>query len=122
MAAPQISFSQDFAKVSQNQHITVTFWADLPYTEFQARATKTGAAYGVGLGSLLAAFGATPAATSRTFEVYNTDLVNGDGEYRLSLFARGEDGAWNDDLGFIVVGGNPLATANNQDFLVQKQR
>lgn len=120
MAAPQISFTKDFTKVSVNQHITVRFQADLPYTQMEARATRVGDNYGVGIGRLVASFSATPANTERVFEIYNTDIVNGDGEYRISLLAQGEDGSWNDDMGFLVASGNPLATVDNEDFFVQK--
>ena len=120
MAAPQIYFTKDFNKVSPYQHISVEFFATMAYTEFQARATKEGESYGVGIGTLVAAFSNTPALTNRTFEIYDYDIVNGDGEYRISLFAKGEDGSWNDDVSFLVNNGDPLVTSDIEDFLVQK--
>ena len=57
--------------------------------------------YGVGVGALVASFSSTPAATERTFEVYDTDLVSGDGQYRISLYAKStETGTWNDNHAF----------------------
>ena len=65
--------------------------------------------YGVGKGALVASFSYTPAATERTFDVYDTDLVSGDGSYRISLFAKSsETGTWNDNYAFWTSGGNPL--------------
>lgn len=104
MAAPNLTFSFDKTKissVSEFNHITVQFQADMTYQAFECRATKVGEEYGVGKGSLVASFSSTPANTQRVFEVYDDYLVNGDGEYRISLFAQGLDGSWNDNYGFI---------------------
>ena len=107
MAAPGLTFSVSGNKVSDEpgfDHIIVNFQSDTPYQAFECRATKVGDDYGVGKGSLVASFSATPANTQRTFEVYDDYLVHGDGEYRISLFAQGMDGSWNDNHGFIPSG------------------
>ena len=44
------------------------------------------------------------ANTQRSFEVYDDYLVHGDGNYRISLFAQGEDGSWNDNYYYLPVG------------------
>jgi hypothetical protein len=72
----------------------VTFTANGPYKSFECRATKSGESWGVGIGTLIASFSQTPANTSRSFDIYDDYLVNGDGEYRISLFAQGTDGSW----------------------------
>ena len=120
MAAPQISFSKDYSKVSTVRHVTVRFSADAAYQLFECRATKTGADYGVGIGELIASFSYTPAGTERTFEIYNTHLLEGDGQYRLSLFAQGEDGSWNDDIAFYTSENEPVLTSDGKNYLVQK--
>lgn len=124
MAAPGLTFSVSGNKVSDEpgfDHIIVNFQSDTPYQAFECRATKVGDDYGVGKGSLVASFSATPANTQRTFEVYDDYLVHGDGEYRISLFAQGMDGSWNDNHGFIPSGQTEtMLMADGQEFLVMR--
>lgn len=97
MAVPTLTFSTTGSKISSvegHDHITVAFTADGPYKSFECRATKSGESWGVGIGTLIASFSQTPANTSRSFDIYDDYLVNGDGEYRISLFAQGMDGSW----------------------------
>ena len=124
MAAPGLTFSVSGNKVSDDpgfDHIIVNFQSDIPYQAFECRATKVGDDYGVGKGSLVASFSATPANTQRTFEIYDNYLVHGDGEYRISLFAQGMDGSWNDNHGFIPSGQTEtMLTADGLEFLVMR--
>lgn len=97
MAVPTLMFSTTGSKISSvegHDHITVTFTANGAYKSFECRATKSGESWGVGIGTLIASFSQTPANTSRSFDIYDDYLVNGDGEYRISLFAQGTDGSW----------------------------
>ena len=123
MAAPQLTFSVDGSKISDEtgfDHIAVTFQADIAYQAFECRATKIGAEYGVGKGTLIASFSTTPANTQRTFEIYDDYLVNGDGEYRISLFAQGQDGSWNDNYYYIPVGSSMYTTADGKPYLCMR--
>ena len=124
MAAPELTFSVSGNKVSDEpgfDYIIVNFQSDIPYQKFECRATKIGDDYGVGKGSLVASFSTTPANTQRTFEVYDDYLVHGDGEYRISLFAQGTDGSWNDNQGFIPSGETEtMLTADGLEFLVMR--
>lgn len=123
MSAPNLTFSHDKTKLSGvNGYdcISITFSSDIPYTAFECRATKVGADYGVGKGTLVASFSSTPANTSRTFEVYDDYLLNGDGEYRISLFAQGEDGSWNDNGSFIPSNSSGLITSDGKKFLSRR--
>ena len=124
MAAPGLTFSVSGNKVSDEpgfDYIIVNFQSDIPYQRFECRATKVGDDYGVGKGSLVASFSATPANTQRTFEVYDDYLVHGDGEYRISLFAQGMDGSWNDNHGFIPSGQTEtMLMADGLEFLVMR--
>lgn len=120
MAAPQISYEKNYDKVSTARHVTVIFSADAAYQQFECRATKAGDPYGVGIGELIASFSYTPAGTERTFEIYNTDLLEGDGQYRLSLFAKGQNGSWNDDIAFYTSESEPVLTSDGKNYLVQK--
>lgn len=124
MAAPELTFSISGTKVSDDpgfDYIIVNFQSDIPYQAFECRATKVGDDYGVGKGSLVASFSATPANAQRTFEVYDDYLVHGDGEYRISLFAQGMDGSWNDNHGFIPSGQTEtMLMADGLEFLVMR--
>lgn len=123
MAAPQLSFTVTNYKVSSADgydHVEVIFSSDIAYTAFECRATKAGENYGRGVGRLIASFSTTPAATSRTFQVYDYDLVNGEGEYRISLYAQSEDGGWNDNHAFIPANSDGLVTSDNKTFLCMR--
>lgn len=124
MAAPGLTFSVSGNKVSDEpgfDYIIVNFQSDIPYKAFECRATKIGDDYGVGKGALVASFSTTPANTQRTFEVYDDYLVHGDGEYRISLFAQGMDGSWNDNHGFIPSGQTEtMLMADGLEFLVMR--
>lgn len=124
MAAPQLTFSVSGNKISDEagfDSITVQFAADIAYQTFECRATKAGEDYGLGKGALIASFSQTPANTQRTFEVYDDYLLSGDGEYRISLFAQGTDGSWNDNHGFIPAGETEtMITADGEEYLVMR--
>lgn len=123
MPAPGLTFSVDKTKIGNQpgfDHLTVTFQADLAYIEFECRATKVGEEYGVGKGALVASFSTTPANTQRTFEVYDDYLVQGDGEYRISLFAKGQDGSWNDNYYYIPIGSSMYICADGKPYLCMR--
>lgn len=123
MPAPQLTFSitgNRVSAVSGYNHIDVTFTSDVAYTQFECRATKSGESYGRGVGRLVASFSMTPAGTPRTFEVYDTDLVNGEGDYRISLYAQSEDGGWNDNHAFIPAQSTALKTSDDKTFLCMR--
>lgn len=123
MPAPQLTFSISGTKVSAvsgYNHIDVSFSSDIAYVQFECRATKAGESYGRGVGRLVASFSMTPAGTSRTFEVYDTDLVNGEGKYRIGLYAQSEDGGWNDNFAFIPDSSTGLKTSDNKTFLCMR--
>lgn len=123
MPAPQLTFSVTGNKVSSvtgYDHIDVSFTSDIAYQAFECRATKSGESYGRGVGRLIASFSTTPAGTQRTFEVYDDDLVNGEGEYRISLYAQSQDGGWNDNHAFIPASSTGLVTADNKKFLCMR--
>lgn len=123
MGAPNVRYSvttHRLSGVAGFDSIGVTFSADAAYTAFECRATKAGEAWGIGVGQLVASFSATPANTERTFEIYDDYLVNGDGEYRISLYVQAADGSWNDTIAFIPDGASALITADGLKFLCRK--
>lgn len=125
MGAPNVTFTinkNKISAVSGFDFMQVTFYADSSYKQFECRATKAGSDWGLGIGSLIATFSQTPANTSRTFEVYDDFLTNGDGEYRISLYVQGEDGAWNDTYGFVTSGTTKtMLTSDGKEFLCRKE-
>lgn len=118
--SPELTFNIAGNKISDEvgyNSLTVKFTSDIEYSQFECRSTKVGQAYGVGIGSLVASFSYTPPQTERAFEVYDNHLINGDGEYRISLFAKSvETSSWNDNHSFIA-NGNILTTSDGKDFL-----
>ena len=123
MPAPDITFTVSGNKVSSVSgfdHISVSFFADIAYTECEIRATRVKDAYGKGVGRLIAAFSTTPANTTRTFEVYDTDLLSGDGDYRISIYAESEDGGWNDNHSILPSSAGGLVTSEGQEFLCMR--
>ncbi len=122
MPAPELAFRAAGGVVSGKpgfDHVTVAFSSDIPYTRFECRATRTDADWGLGKGTLIASFSQTPAETERSFEVYDDNLVSGDGAYRISLYAQGEDGNWNDNQSFLTAGG-ALNTRDGKEFLCMR--
>lgn len=123
MGAPNLTFSvtgDKLSAVSGYDKITVSFQADAPYKAFECRATKSGEAWGCGKGSLVASFSQTPANTPRQFDIFDEYLLNGDGEYRISLYVQGEDGGWNDNCGFIPSGSSGFKTADGKIFMCSR--
>lgn len=118
MGAPTVTFESSGNRLGANAYIEVEWSADVATQAFEARATRSGSPYGVGVGLLVGAFSSTPAGVQRTFEIYDTELTQGDGAYRISLFAQGTDGVWNDNCGLHVSGGDVFADANGDAVLV----
>ena len=120
MPAPELSFTASgnvISAVNGFDSITVEFSSDIPYIAFECRATAAAAEWGRGKGALIASFSSTPANTPRSFEVYDDYLLQGDGQYRISLYAQGADGSWNDNGWFIPGGSGGLVTADGKQFL-----
>jgi hypothetical protein len=125
MPAPQLTFSvtggNKISSVSGYNHISVSFSSDIPYQAFECRATKLGQSYGRGIGELIFSFfTTTPAGVQRTFEIYDNKLINGEGEYRISLYAQSEDGSWNDNYAFIPLNSTGLTTKDSKKFLCMR--
>ena len=123
MPAPALTFTASGSEISDEagfNSITVSFSSDIPYQAFQCRATKVGEDFGVGKGVLVASFSNTPANTERTFEVYDDFLVSGDGKYRISLFAQGLDGSWNDNYYYIPTGASMYVCSDGEPYLCMR--
>lgn len=124
MAAPELTFTCSGERLSGMpgfDRITVTVQSDLPCRALECRATKAGEDYGVGKGTLVASFSATPAGVQRSFEIYDDFLLRGDGTYRISLFAQGEDNSWNDNYPYFPVGKSAYTTSDGRDYLCMRE-
>ena len=120
MPAPHLTFTVSGTRISEvsgYDHITVGFSSDIEYAAFECRATKAGESYGRGVGRLIAGFSTTPAEVERSFDIYDYDLVSGEGDYLIGLYAQSTDGVWNDNPAFIPLGSTGLITADGDKFL-----
>ena len=120
MGAPGLAFTVSGARISSvggHNYITVEFLSDTDYQAFECRATKRGEPFGVGVGALIASFSFTPAGVERSFDVYDRYLLQGDGDYRISLFAQSIGGAWNDNQWFAPLGSACMRGADGNLFL-----
>lgn len=105
MAIPEISFSKDVSIVSTKQVCNVDFSVNENFLQFEARATKNGESYGRGVGTLITSMSIVspnyfPAGKSFSYVIADTDLVFGEGLYRISMYAQNTDGIWSDAVAF----------------------
>ena len=98
-----ITIKTDRKKISRYLKTTVTVSSDMKITAYEARATKNSMPYGMGIGYNLLGDDVSltdgiviPAmpVTSFSFDVEFSELGS-DGDYRISIFVRNEDGIWN---------------------------
>ena len=123
MGAPNLTFSASGVRISAaggHNHIMVEFVSDTNYQAFECRTTKQGDEFGVGRGQLIAAFSHTPAGVQRTFDVFDSYLIEGEGEYRISLFAQSVDGNWNDTQWFSPRGSACMKDADGKIFFSRR--
>lgn len=69
----------------------VVFTCDTDLQAFEARATKQGNQYGVGIGDLLCRIETVEADTDISFSLSAESLTQGDGAYRVSLYGKADD-------------------------------
>lgn len=105
MGIPSITFEHDADIVSTIQSCIVDFSVDENFIEFEVRATKQGAAYGRGIGTLvmhmkIASPNYYPANKQYSYVITDSDLVFGEGTYRISMYACNLDGIWSDAVAF----------------------
>ena len=121
MAAPEITFNYSNNRIGLVQAVTVTYSADIDMSQSEVRATKDGDNWGLGIGQLVHYASFTPSGTQRTFDIYDTHLVQGDGTYRISLYGQSAaDGSWNDNEGFFTSDDEEFFTSDDEEFLVMR--
>lgn len=99
-----IDITIDRNRISNHFKATVTVTSDLPFIAIEARATHYGAAFGKGIGICLLSDDATSsngvvtlpsAVKSYNFDAESNEIQT-DGVYRITIFVKTEDGKWND--------------------------
>lgn len=105
MGIPAITFTNSRNIISTVFDCTVKFQVNENFVEFEARATLQGAPYGRGIGTLvmqmsIASPNYYPANTEYTYIVNDEKLTNGDGNYRISMYAKNTAGIWSDVVAF----------------------
>lgn len=69
----------------------VVFACDMDLQAFEARATKSGASYGIGVGDLLCSMENVESGKDISFSLSSSKLTQGDGVYRISLYGKADD-------------------------------
>ena len=99
-----IDITIDRNRISNHFKATVTVTSDLPFIAIEARATHYGAAFGKGIGICLLSDDATssngvvtlPSAVKSYIFDAESNEIQTDGVYRITIFVKTEDGKWND--------------------------
>ncbi len=111
-----IDITIDRNRISNHFKATVNVTSDLPFIAIEARATHYGAAFGKGIGVCLlsddssAAGGVVslPVAVKQyTFDA-ESDEIQTDGAYRITVFVQTEDGKWNDGSALYTSSGDKV--------------
>ena len=99
-----LTISIDRNRISNHFKANVSVNSDVPVTAYEARATKINEAYGKGIGYNLLSDDATalngvvnlemPVKTF-SFDIESSKL-QADGNYRISVYVRNENGMWKD--------------------------
>ena len=99
-----LTITVDRNRISPYCKATVNVSSDEPIRAYEARATKKGEAFGRGVGYDLLSDDASASngvvtlsssAKSFSFDIESAELA-ADGDYRISVFVRDENGVWND--------------------------
>lgn len=123
-----LTVSVDRDRISNIFKASVTVSSDESFTAIEARATKTGEAYGRGVGLCLlsdddsASDGVVTLSTavkSYSFDVESSELSS-DGEYRISVYVKNESGVWNDTCQLYTSSSDAVVDSNGAYVLVKR--
>ena len=123
-----IDITIDRNRISNYFKGTVNVSSDRPFTAIEARATRTGSAFGKGTGlCLLSDDDATAtgvvtfssAVNSYSFDIECSEIIT-DGDYRISVYIRTEDGKWNDAAVFQTSSSETVVTSDGYRILVKR--
>ena len=97
MPAPVLTLTNtpvsEISNVAGKNVSAASFVSDADLEQWEARA-GAGTAHGAGL--LVGSGGELAANTAASFDVQNSELTDGEGTYKISVWGKGWDGYWND--------------------------
>lgn len=124
-----LSITVDRTRISENLKATVTVTSDTPFTAYEARGTEAGQAYGRGTGYCLLSDDITAdngvvtlaqAVTTVSFDIEAAELDYADGEYRISVFVRDENGVWSDCCQLYTSASEAVTDADGKNVLAKR--
>lgn len=118
----------DRNRISNYLKATVSVNSDVPVTAYEARGTKNGESYGRGIGYNLLSDDVSTSngvvnlsspANSFSFDIESAELA-ADGEYRISVYVRNENGVWNDCCQLYTYDSETVRDSNGDYVLVKR--
>lgn len=123
-----LTISVDRNRISKNFKAVVSVNSDVPIIAYEARATRSGEAYGRGRGYDLLADDKTSAngvvtisapVSAFSFDIESTELAS-DGKYRISIYVMNENGVWNDCCQLYTSSSEEIKDSNGDNVLVKR--
>ncbi|MBR5232978.1 MAG: hypothetical protein IKW03_02090 [Clostridia bacterium] len=123
-----IDITIDRNRISSFFKAEINVTSDVPFTSIEARATKTGSAFGRRTGICLLRDDVTlsdgvvnlPSAVNEySFDAECAEIQT-DGEYRISVFVLTEDGKWNDGSVFLSLSGETVVDSDGALIFVKR--
>lgn len=125
-----VSINVDKSAIANGGKASVTLTADENVYAVECRATLSDVPWGRGIGTDVLSddvqtsggvYVLPSPSTTFSFDVESTELVSGDGTYRVTVYTRDSRGVWDDTALFIPSGSSGLRTADGLKFKVQKR-
>lgn len=123
-----LTITVDRNRISPHYKATVNVSSDEPIRAYEARATKSGEAFGRGVGFDLLSDDASAlngvvtlssAVTSFSFDIESAELSS-DGDYLISVFVRDENGVWNDCSALFTSASQPVRDSSGAYILAKR--
>ena len=121
----ETTLSVDRSAIPDGGKANVTITASENIYAVECRATLSGAQWGRGIGTDVLAddlqtssgyYELPTPSTSFSFDVESSELLSGDGTYRVTVYVRDARGVWDDTDLFIPAGSDKLVTADGFTF------
>lgn len=123
-----LTISIDRNRISNHFKATVSVKSDEPVYAYEARATRSGQPFGRSIGYDLLSDDAsasnrivtlsTPVSTF-SFDIESSEL-QADGDYRISVYVRNEDGVWSDCCQLYTLSSEAVRDSNGAYVLVKR--
>lgn len=123
-----LTIKVDRNRISPSFKATVNVQSDKPIMAYEARATKSGEAFGRGVGFDLLSDDASASngvvtlsssVTSFSFDIESTELSS-DGSYRISVFVKDVNGVWNDCSALYTSASQPVRDSSGAYVLAKR--